>query len=751
MTEGVDTGTGRAVRSEDDPRQAALRWMDGWVDPVLILLALCSIPLLIIQTGDPSADDQRYVSFGNWFVWAAFTANFVVRLLLTRDRLHELRRLAWDLVLIIGQPIIALGPRKAEAGLALIRLVPIVSRALRRGILFRRTGHQLRHHPLRVVALVVPFVWLLSASIEWRLEQEGNITTVTDALWWSSATLTTVGYGDVAPKTLPGRGVAVLTMLIGIGMFSIVTAKLAELLLLERLRPPRHDVVGRDFTLVLGWSLKVFTIVDELVTANRSRLHAEIVILADEDSTTMFDQITNHVPGLASSGTQVLCRTGRPSDTAALARCRPDLARGVVIIDDTNEDASVVRALMALLHGGSRPAPGVPIVCEIDNPATATALELAYGQDIAVVNPTQFIARTTAQAALSAGVARTYDEFLGFHGAELYVTPVPGTAGQAVADLTNGFPTSCLVGVRAADGSVDLAPPPDLVVGDADHLVLLAEDDSAIQFTGAVPAGPASAPPAARGHTEARRILVFGWNGLAPFIVDQLDDLVPAGSTITLAVDPADADAARTCLEHPPTHCEVQVRDAVGAAYAALVEALAEDGCEHAVILCDDREVSVAEADARALVLTLLVRQALHRRGHDATVVTQLLDERDVALIPPEAAGDFIVSDRLVGLLLAQLVEQAEVDAVFRDLLDVAGAEAYCKPAGWYVTPGSPVRFADIAAVAAAQGEAALGWRVRAEAHDEALAFGMHLNPPKDAVVTLGPDDQVVVLADQPT
>jgi voltage-gated potassium channel len=62
-----------------------------------------------------------------------------------------------------------------------------------------------------------------------------------DALWWSSATITTVGYGDVAPVTTVGRLVGVVTMVVGISTFAIVTAKVAEFLVRADLsdRTPR--------------------------------------------------------------------------------------------------------------------------------------------------------------------------------------------------------------------------------------------------------------------------------------------------------------------------------------------------------------------------------------------------------------------------------------------------------------------------------------------------------------------------------
>ncbi|HEY3058342.1 MAG TPA: potassium channel family protein, partial [Chloroflexota bacterium] len=56
---------------------------------------------------------------------------------------------------------------------------------------------------------------------------EGSIQTFADALWWAAATITTVGYGDVYPKTPAGRGVAVLLMLVGINLFGLLTARVA--------------------------------------------------------------------------------------------------------------------------------------------------------------------------------------------------------------------------------------------------------------------------------------------------------------------------------------------------------------------------------------------------------------------------------------------------------------------------------------------------------------------------------------------
>ncbi len=47
--------------------------------------------------------------------------------------------------------------------------------------------------------------------------------------WWAGVTLTTIGYGDKTPSTLPGRVVAMLWMLVGLAISSVLTATLVSL------------------------------------------------------------------------------------------------------------------------------------------------------------------------------------------------------------------------------------------------------------------------------------------------------------------------------------------------------------------------------------------------------------------------------------------------------------------------------------------------------------------------------------------
>src|SRR4029079_10746610 len=129
-------------------------------------------------------------------------------------------------------------PTLAEFGVLRVlrgaRAVSVIARVFALGGIATHEGRaMLREHGASLALGLAGFTWITSAVAFTLVEdvgEHGRVHSFGDALWWSAATITTVGYGDIAPVTFIGRVVGVFTMVVGIGTFAIITAKVAEFL-----------------------------------------------------------------------------------------------------------------------------------------------------------------------------------------------------------------------------------------------------------------------------------------------------------------------------------------------------------------------------------------------------------------------------------------------------------------------------------------------------------------------------------------
>jgi voltage-gated potassium channel len=78
----------------------------------------------------------------------------------------------------------------------------------------------------RAIAFIVGFavVFTLVAALVERLVEPQTFTSYGEACWWAVQTVSTVGYGDVAPHTAGGRAVAAAVMVVGMALIPLVTS-----------------------------------------------------------------------------------------------------------------------------------------------------------------------------------------------------------------------------------------------------------------------------------------------------------------------------------------------------------------------------------------------------------------------------------------------------------------------------------------------------------------------------------------------
>jgi voltage-gated potassium channel len=148
--------------------------------------------------------------------WLLFVADYAVRIRLSGQGLRFLRTHWLDTVVLV---LPLLRP------LRLIRVYTAVER--------QREQPRLSLYA-RVIAysgttaLLLGFSAALAVYHEEHRAPGATIRTFGDAVWWASATLTTVGYGDATPVTPSGRVIAVGLMLCGLALLGAVTGSFSS-------------------------------------------------------------------------------------------------------------------------------------------------------------------------------------------------------------------------------------------------------------------------------------------------------------------------------------------------------------------------------------------------------------------------------------------------------------------------------------------------------------------------------------------
>ncbi len=78
-----------------------------------------------------------------------------------------------------------------------------------------------------ILMLIIVMLYCSLAFFEFEKVTNSNIHTFFDAFWWAFVTTTTIGYGDIFPITTEGRIIGMILSLLGMGLFSLITAELA--------------------------------------------------------------------------------------------------------------------------------------------------------------------------------------------------------------------------------------------------------------------------------------------------------------------------------------------------------------------------------------------------------------------------------------------------------------------------------------------------------------------------------------------
>jgi ion channel POLLUX/CASTOR len=536
-------------------------------------------------------------------------------------------------------------------------------------------------------------------------------------------------------------GIFIFSTLIG-----VLSAGLNERL--EELRKGRSFVVEQNHTIILGWSVQIFSIIEQLVIANESQRRACIVILAEKDKVEMEDEIRARIPDLKT--TRVVCRTGSPIDLTDLEIVNPNDARAVIILaqDTSDPDAHVIKSILALTNNPARKDANYHVVAEIRDPQNLEVARMISPNRVEVLPVSELISRITVQTCRQSGLSVVYIELLDFEGSEIYFKqPDPSLHQKSFGEALLSFEASCLIGLRSKDGKTQINPPMNTSIQPTDSLILIAEDDNKIQLSQRGTVQEGAIVKQAHQPRTPEKTLILGWNRRAPLMINELDSYVAPGSELTVLAEVE--NIAEIIAEECGSLRNQSVKVEIGSTTARrTLNDLDIPIYNHVIVLSYTDFLAPQDADARTLITLLHLRDLAEKAGKDFSIVSEMLDSRNRELAEGTRADDFIISDRLISLMLSQVSENRELMAVLTDIFDPEGSEIYLYPASDYVQTGTAVSLYTIFEAARQRGETMIGYRLVREATQKEHAYGVYVNPNKAKQVTFQPEDRIIVLSE---
>jgi hypothetical protein len=583
-----------------------------------------------------------------------------------------------------------------------------------------------------------------------------------DDIWVTWLQMTDPGnmnQDNAAPSWL--KITTILSGIVGVVILSMLIAFITTTLenVFYNFRKGRGKVIEEDHTLILGWNERVVDIIRELMIANESEKQASVVILSSEDKEEMDDLIAKRLPNTGT--TRIVTTTGDYANINELNRVNILGAKSVILLANCSEsssddekvesDVQSVKAIMAMIscQDGKN---DLPIIAEIFSEEKRELISFFNDDNIIALDSWDIMGKLLVQTSLTSGLEMVYNEILSFDGCEVYFYQADWN-GVTFGSLPYHFRDGVPLGVYNDVEGIRLRPEDNYQLIPDDQLVILAEDDSTIKFENQ-PFIQAKEIDLSTNKLDqhSKNVLILGWHNVAEIFIKESSDYLAAGTKVDILFNkPEPALMSRVDeLKGEYADFEITLTD-LDPLKLENLKSVNPFNYDNIIILSQDlNELRADKIDSDTLIILLLLRNIKEvDKDVNTKIITQVLNSENQEIITQTDVDDFIISNKLITMILAQLSEEPLIKQLYDDLFSEDGSEIYVKPANLYFNSfPQEVRFVDIIKLAGKRQEVCLGVRKGALSKDPNSNFGVKLNLAKDEVVKIQEDDFLVVLSE---
>ena len=245
----------QVLEGHDNLTGTLVRWF-------LALLILTNIAAVVLETlPEVHRDWATTLYVFEAISLAIFMAEYILRIWSAGEHAHYqgLRgRLRWAVLPSSIIDLLAVAPTMLISDMRIVRVLRLarlirIAKIGRYSLALRTLRHVVlsRMPDLFGLSFVLLVMLLLSSALMYHLEHSAQpevFSSIPASMWWGIVTLTTIGYGDMAPITMEGRMLGSLVAILGIGMFALPAGLLGGAFMEElgraRRRARAHRVSG---------------------------------------------------------------------------------------------------------------------------------------------------------------------------------------------------------------------------------------------------------------------------------------------------------------------------------------------------------------------------------------------------------------------------------------------------------------------------------------------------------------------------
>lgn len=210
-------------------------------DVALLVAILASVGAVMLDSvASLRADYGPAFDTAEWIFTALFTVEYVLRLVSVPVPWHYARSFFGivDLLAVLPTYMSLLVPGTEHfmviRGLRLLRIFRVfkLGRFLGEASILRAALSGSRHKITVFLGTIAILVTILGTAMYLIEGDEHGFSSIPISIYWAVVTMTTVGYGDLAPQTVGGRALATVVMVLGYSIIAvptgIVTAEIVE-------------------------------------------------------------------------------------------------------------------------------------------------------------------------------------------------------------------------------------------------------------------------------------------------------------------------------------------------------------------------------------------------------------------------------------------------------------------------------------------------------------------------------------------